>query len=314
MKLDFSNLRILVIGDFMIDHYIMGSSNRISPEAPVPVVIPNDEFSIPGGAGNVAMNLQSLGSNVYCDGIVGEDKWGKKLIKIFEKNNINCDRIVSLKNHPTTVKKRIYSNKKQVARLDIEKVIDWDYKNDILSASDKYDAIILSDYNKGVLSNSKDIINHIKSINPDNIIIVDPKKNDFDQYDGSNIVTPNLLELGRATNCSIKDEKSVLNACYQILDKYNFEYVCAKKGKDGMTIVGKNGYKKDIKPHFVENPDVTGAGDTAISSLALTYAQTKDIEFSATVANAAASIAVSKTGTAMVHIEELNQLISSKID
>ena len=147
MKLDFSNLRILVIGDFMIDHYIMGSSNRISPEAPVPVVIPNDEFSIPGGAGNVAMNLRSLGSNVYCDGIVGEDKWGKKLIKIFEKNNINCDRIVSLK-PPNNCKKRIYSNKKQVARLDIEKVIDWDYKNDILSDSDKYDVIILSDYNK----------------------------------------------------------------------------------------------------------------------------------------------------------------------
>ena len=105
-----------------------------------------------------------------------------------------------------------------------------------------------------------------------------------------------------------------MNACYQILDKYNFEYICAKKGKDGMTIVGKNGYKKNIKPRFVENPDVTGAGDTAISSLALTYAQTKDIEFSATVANTAASIAVGKTGTAMVHIEELNQLISSKID
>ena len=125
MNLDFSNSKVLLIGDFMIDHYIIGTSNRMSPEAAVPVVIPKKEYSMPGGAGNVAMNLSLLGADVTCVGIVGDDLWGKKLLSILRNEGIKTDFIEIIDKHPTTLKQRIYSNGKQVARLDTEKIIDW---------------------------------------------------------------------------------------------------------------------------------------------------------------------------------------------
>jgi rfaE bifunctional protein kinase chain/domain len=107
MNLDFSDIKVLLIGDFMIDHYIIGTSNRMSPEAPVPVVIPDEEYSIPGGAGNVAMNLSAMGANVTCVGIVGNDDWGRKLFSILNNRGINTDNIDIIDNHPTTLKKRV---------------------------------------------------------------------------------------------------------------------------------------------------------------------------------------------------------------
>ncbi len=314
MDLNFSKIKILLIGDFMLDHYIMGSSNRLSPEAPVPVIIPEKSFSIPGGAGNVAMNLAELGANINCVGLVGDDKWGKLLIKIMEDKNIDTSGIEIAKNFPTTIKKRIYSNGKQIARLDKEKKIKWKINDNIFEDTGSYDIVILSDYNKGVLSSPQSVIKNIQS--KDAIkkidIIVDPKKNDFKHYQNASIITPNLKELQKSSNCDINDEMSIIDACSSLIEKHNFDYICAKKGEKGMSIVGKNGFLKNIEPHFVNNPDVTGAGDTAISALTITYALTKDIEFSAKIANAAASIAVSKAGTAMVSIEELNKLISIK--
>ena len=153
MNLDFSDIKVLVVGDYMIDHYIIGESNRMSPEAPVPVVVPEEEYSIPGGAGNVAMNISTLGSQVTCFGAIGNDIFGKELIKIFDENNINSKYIETIENYSTIVKQRIYCNGIQVARVDKEEPIEWMPHQSInsLDFSD-YDAIILSDYNKGVLS------------------------------------------------------------------------------------------------------------------------------------------------------------------
>ena len=152
MNLDFSNIKVLLIGDFMIDHYIIGESNRMSPEAPVPVVVPKKEYSIPGGAGNVAMNISSMGSQVTCVGAIGNDIYGKKLIKIFDENNISSKHIEILENYSTTLKQRIYSNGFQVARVDKEEPLNWSphQLENLLDCSD-YDIIILSDYDKGVL-------------------------------------------------------------------------------------------------------------------------------------------------------------------
>jgi len=310
--INFSKIKILVVGDFMIDHYIMGTSDRISPEAPVPIVIPKEELSAPGGAGNVAMNLRSLGSQVYCAGIVGDDQWGRKLIKTLKDNGINTSGIKVFKNHQTSVKQRIYSNGVQVARIDTEKIIEKYDEKTLLRNCNQYDLIVLSDYNKGVLNNPKKIISIINSNNssPKIDIVVDPKKNDFKKYTGANIITPNLIELQKASNCNIDDEESIVSACSFLIDQCNFEYICATRGSKGMIVVGKGGYVKKIQPYIVKDADVTGAGDTAISSLALCYALTKDIELSAKIANAAASIAVSRPGTATVNIEELNKLIS----
>ena len=299
MKLDFSDITILLVGDFMIDHYVTGTSNRMSPEAPVPVVIPKEEYSIPGGAGNVAMNLRAMGANVVCLGVVGDDIWGEGLLSTLRNRDINVDNIDIINNHPTTLKQRIYSDGKQVARIDTEKILGRSFKISDYNLDD-HDACIISDYNKGV----------IKDINIDtNTLIVDPKKDDFSFYKKAHIITPNLNELQRATKIKIKDDQSIINACNELIEKNNFNYIVAKKGSKGMTIVGKNNFIKHIEAHSTKNPDVTGAGDTVISALSLAYAKTKDIELSAIFANSAAAAAVNKPGTATVTIDEINNYI-----
>ena len=314
MNLDFSDIKVLVIGDFMIDHYIIGESNRMSPEAPVPVVVPKEEYSIPGGAGNVAMNLKLMGADVTCVGCIGNDIWGEKLLSILKNQGINTEKIEIIDDHPTTLKQRIYSDGKQVARLDTEKIINWEIDEDTTDIAENYDVLILSDYNKGVLHNPNLFLTliDVSQLSPDNrleSIIVDPKKDDFSHYDGVNIITPNLDELQKATKMKIDDNESILKACKKLIEEYGIEYIVAKKGDKGITIVGEDNFVKHIKPHTVENPDVTGAGDTVIAALSIAYAKTNDIEFSAKFANAAAAIAVSKAGTASVTFDEINNYI-----
>jgi len=304
VNLDFSNIKVLLIGDFMIDHYIIGTSNRISPEAQVPVVVPEREYSIPGGAGNVAMNLCLMGADVTCVGCIGNDSWGKKLISILDNEGINIEAINIIDSHPTTLKQRIYSDGKQVARLDTEKIIDWQPDAEMKHNYSNYDIIILSDYNKGALNHPWFNINDLDNV------IVDPKKDAFSYYSQANIITPNLNELQKASKIEINDNKSIVDACNGLIQECNFNYVVAKKGDKGMTIVGKNNFVKHIEAHPVENPDVTGAGDTVVATLSLAFAKTNDIEISATIANAAAAVVVGKTGTATVTIEEINNYIS----
>ena len=301
MNLDFSGIKVLLIGDFMIDHYIIGTSTRMSPEAPVPVVIPEKDYSIPGGAGNVAMNLKLMGANVTCIGCVGNDIWGKKLLSILKNEGIKTEGIELIDDHPTTLKQRIYSEGKQVARLDTEKIINWKTNAEV---QQNYDIVILSDYDKGVLNNLWFDISNLENV------IVDPKKDSFNHYREATIITPNLNELKKASNIDIKDDKSIIDACNQLIKENNFKYIVAKKGDQGMSIVGANNFVKHIQAHSVDNPDVTGAGDTVIAVLSLAYAQTKDIELSAKIANAAAAIVVGKIGTATVTIEEINNYIS----
>ena len=173
MNLDFNEIKVLVIGDFMIDYYFMGQSKRMSPEAPVPVVIKNEEYFRPGGAGNVAINLSSMGANVTCAGVVGNDKWGNELLNELKINKINTDNIEIIDNHITTLKKRIYSNGKQLARIDKEAYLEWSIKNNFNYES--YDAVVISDYNKGFLTD-----NNLREIaKRSNLSFLDTKK-DFE--------------------------------------------------------------------------------------------------------------------------------------
>ena len=300
MSLDFSDIKVLLIGDFMLDNYIMGTSNRMSPEAPVPVVIPQENYSTPGGAGNVAINLSAMGANVVCLGVVGDDIWGELLLSNLKNSDINIEKIDIIKNHPTTLKQRIYSNGKQVARIDTEKIFDKRFKISDYDL-DNYDVCIVSDYNKGVIKNTNFHTN---------LLIVDPKKEDFSFYKNADIITPNLNELQKATKIKIKDDKSIIDACNELIKKNNFNYILAKKGDQGMTIVGKNNFIRHIKAHAIKNPDVTGAGDTVISALSIAYAKTGDIDYSARFANAAAAVVVNKSGTATVTIKEINNYIN----
>ncbi len=303
MNLNFKDLKVLLIGDFMIDQYVLCSSTRMSPEAPVPVLNPKKIYSTPGGAGNVAINLSTLGASVTCVGCIGSDSEGLELTKLLKEKGINTD-FLKITELPTTTKRRYYSNRNQVLRVDVEKEIkDWSPSiNEI--EYDKYDLTILSDYNKGVLNNGW--FSEIKNNN----IFVDPKKDDFSFYANATIITPNFNELQRASNLKITNDKTLVNACRLMLENSsNLEYILAKKGDKGMTIVGKNDFVKHIDSHKVKNPDVTGAGDTVIATFSLAFTKTNNIEFSAKIANAAAAIVVAKKGTATVTIDEINNYI-----
>jgi len=304
MNLSFSEINVLLIGDFMLDDYIYGYSNRQSPEAPVPVMKKEEFYSYPGGAGNVAMNLKSLGANVTCLGYVGNDKRGKSLIKKMKDKEIDCTHI-TIEETITTLKSRYFVNGVQVLRIDDEEILkEWKPGSISELNLNSFDVIILSDYNKGVLNN--DWFKEIKFQN----IITDPKKDNFLFYSNSKIITPNLNELQRATDMDLKNLDSIKKACHKILSETHLEYIIAKMGEQGMMIVGVNNFVKFINPHIVQDPDVTGAGDAVISAFALAYARFEDVGLAAEIANAAGSIAVSKSQTVAVKTKEIESLLS----
>jgi len=300
MNYNFSNVTVNLIGDFMIDHYIMGTSDRMSPEAPVPVVKPKEEYFTPGGAGNVALNLKKIGAQVNCYGFIGNDFYGESLIELLVNQGVNCIGIEKINGHQTTVKQRIYSNGIQISRLDREELYqNWTPKFDI---NNKDSLLIVSDYNKGVFSN-------ISFKSNQNFTVIDPKSKNFSIYKNAMIITPNIYELQNATNCNIHDLKSIENACKDLIQENNFKYIVLKMGSKGMIVFGENDYTFKIKGHDVESPDVTGAGDTVIATLSLAYRSSGCIESAATFANKAAALAVSKPGTATISIDEINNYI-----
>ena len=301
MILNFNNINVLLIGDFMIDQYVLCDSTRMSPEAPVPVLNPEEIYFTPGGAGNVAINLSELGASVTCLGTVGLDKNGKKLKNLLIQKNINVDNLYET-DLPTTLKKRYYLKGKQVLRVDIEEINEyWSPKN-LNFDYDKYDIIILSDYNKGVLNNQW--FSKIKAKN----IVVDPKKDNFSFYSNATIITPNLNELQKAANTEINNNDTLIKVCQSMIKNSNLEYILAKKGDKGISIVGRDGFVKHIDAYKVNDPDVTGAGDTVIAVFSLSLAKTNDVEKSARIANAVAALVVEKKGTAFVTLDEFNSL------
>lgn len=311
MNLDFSDIKVLVVGDFMLDHYITGYSNRMSPEAPVPVILPKEEYSVPGGAGNVALNLNSMGVQVSCIGVIGNDMSGKTLIELLSNKGIDVSSFVSADKHQTTLKKRIYCDKKQLLRIDKEKILNSSYNKKINNLiKDKIkdcDILILSDYNKGVLN--EDTISYaIKSANIP--VIIDPKKKNFSIYGGATILTPNLKELRRASNIIINNNDSIIQACNKLIEENKLDYIVTTKGSEGITIVGEN-FFKHINTTSINDADVTGAGDTAVSALSVAFAKTKNIEVAASFANIVANIVVQKQGTSVASMDQIKKLINN---
>lgn len=286
----------------MIDQYIICSSNRQSPEAPVPVLTKDKEYFKLGGAANVASNMRSLGSEVACLGYVGNDSCGKKLISLMESQKINSKYIEINDKMITTVKKRYYQKKTPILRFDKEKKIDNWIPSSIQNINfNKFDLIVLSDYDKGVLNN-----NWYNNINHQNVI-VDPKKENFDFYEGVKVITPNSLELEKAYGSKIRSSEETIKACNQLIKKYSFKYIIAKRGAKGMIVVGEN-FSQNIKAFKVEDVDVTGAGDTVISYFSLAFTLTKDVILSAKLANYAAAKAVSHFGTTVLSSEEIAKI------
>lgn len=305
MKFDFSNIKVLVIGDLMVDHFLFGNSYRNSPEANIPIITPSHEYSTPGGSGNVAFNLASLGAKVSCVGVIGDDNWGQMLLKLLNKKGIDTSKIIKSVEYPTTLKKRVYLDDINICRIDNEKKLNNSINdlinNNVNKVIKNYDIVILSDYNKGVLNEQtiQNAIRHSKAP-----VIVDPKKEDFSIYKGANILTPNIEELDKALNLETNDNSSIISACRNLVNENNFEYIVNTRGSKGIIVVGKD-LTEEVKTTPVSNADVTGAGDTVVSVLSLAYFKTNDIIQSARIANKAGKSIVSKKGTAVIKLEEI---------
>ena len=319
----FNGLRILVIGDVMLDAYVMGKVNRISPEAPVPIVSLENEDARIGGAGNVALNLLALGANPIICGVIGEDTSGDKLLNLFEKNGISTDGLVKSMVRKTTVKTRVISNKQQLLRIDSESTFplleseEIKLNNTIQNIINQgIDGIIFEDYNKGVLTDSV-IQNTIKIAKEKNIpTAVDPKKENFLSYKGVSLFKPNLKELkeGLNLNFDFNSNKELFEKGIEVLEeKLQNEISFITLSEYGVFI--KNQTEKYYVPaHMRSISDVSGAGDTVIAVATLCLisgASTKQI---AEISNLAGGLVCEKSGVVSISkndlLKEVSELLS----
>ena len=303
-RLDTAAARVLVVGDVMLDRYWFGEVSRISPEAPVPVVLIADEDQRLGGAANVAWNCKELGARTRLLSVVGRDEPGRALEKLLQKQGIEAslhhDRALS-----TTQKLRVIGRRQQLLRIDFERPPSREVLasklEDFKRALPESDVVILSDYGKGGLHH---IVEMIRTARPaGKRVLVDPKGDDYSRYRGASIVTPNLAELREVVG-SWKDEKDLKSRAQALRAKLGLEALLLTRGEDGMTLFGE---KKifSVKAEKREVLDVTGAGDTVIAALAVMLAAGAGLEAAVRMANRAAGIVVGKLGTAAAKYDEL---------
>ncbi len=302
---DFQNKRVLVLGDLMMDKYIWGTVTRISPEAPVPVVKVSKDTLCLGGAGNVGHNLETLGAFPLFVGVVGRDKEGEWI----KKNVPESRGIVVDEQRPTIVKTRIIAHHQQVVRVDWEKksAISPNLENQMYQfiQEEKYDGILISDYNKGTLS--KSLMNKVLPYAQEKKIpvFVDPKIDNFFLFSPVTLITPNHNEAERIIHHACDTNAQAEEAGERILSRISSRYLILKRGEQGMTVFEKGKKAYHIPTTAREVYDVTGAGDTVIAVGALALLSGASIRQAALLANTAAGIVVGKLGTATLSTEEL---------
>jgi rfaE bifunctional protein kinase chain/domain len=307
----FRKKRILVLGDLILDRFIFGAVSRISPEAPVPVVEIKTESASLGGAANVAANIRSLGAVPIPIGVLGSDLEGKLLREEFRSIGSPINGLLIDKNRPTSTKTRIIAHHQQVCRTDREDrsslppPMQSRLAQKFRAALAAADAVIVSDYAKGLISPAllKRILPQARSAGK--IICVDPKIYDFAVYKPATVITPNTLETERASGISISGTRDLVRAAKKILENSGIEHLLVTRGEEGMALFEDNSSITHIPTVAQEVFDVTGAGDTVISTLALGLAAGLTILESAILSNIAAGIVVGKLGTASVAPDEL---------
>ncbi len=304
----FSGLKILVVGDVMLDYYWSGQSHRISPEAPVPVVKIANKEARAGGAGNVALNIASLAAEVTLLGIVGQDKEAKELQSLLEEQQVHC-HFISTPHSPTASKLRIVAQHQQLIRLDFEEpLLDFDYADFIQQykrALTGVDAVIFSDYAKGVLAPITELLSISNNLGIKSF--VDPKGTDFSRYQGANLMTPNRAEFQEVVG-QCADNEQLISKGQTLLKKYKIAALLVTLSEHGMVLIQKD--KATLLPTQAREVfDVTGAGDTVIASMALGVAAGLELQHAMHLANMAAGIVVGKFGTSTVSVHELNRAL-----
>lgn len=309
-----SSPRVLVIGDLMVDHYLWGGCSRVSPEAPVQVVDVNSETFVPGGAGNVIRNLISYGANVSVISVIGADKTGQDLFSYFVDNDVDYSKVITDQGRRTSRKTRIISSNQQVIRYDNEdkhEITIEQQRSLLCSVSElinEVDIVILSDYKKGVLT--EQVVSGIISIanKAAKKVLVDPKCDDFSKYKGAYLLTPNKKEAMLATNINIHDDDSLLQAHIKLKNIANLDYSIITLGDEGISFYSDQ--LVQIKTVAKEVSDVTGAGDTVISSIAYALCSGFELMDALKFSNYAAAVVVSKIGSSVASFDEVESYIN----
>ena len=301
---------IMVAGDVMVDEYILGDVERISPESPVPVLVARDRLRRLGGAGNVVRNLVTMGARVALFATVGTDNAGRWFKLHCEEMAVDAFWLKDDSSRPTTMKTRVVARNQQIVRIDEEHVtplspeIEKAVSEDIKSVMPQVKAVVVSDYGKGFLTPTllKILLSSAKANGVQ--VLVDPKGMDYNRYRGANYITPNVREASLASGIEIRNRESLVQAGRILVDQVKVEGVIITRGKDGITLVTQT-KAQDFPVKPVEIVDVTGAGDTVISALALSVASGLSVENSIVLANLAASLVVARFGAASVSLDEM---------
>jgi D-beta-D-heptose 7-phosphate kinase/D-beta-D-heptose 1-phosphate adenosyltransferase len=299
------------VGDLMIDHYLFGSCGRISPEAPVPVIEVGREVASPGGAGNVVNNLQALGADVAVASVVGDDVSGLEIAAMLVEREVDTASLVTEPGRKTSRKTRVLATHQQVMRFDRESTSNISPESEtalieaIESLSEPPQAVLLSDYDKGVLTPTltQRVIELAKLWSAP--VLVDPKGRDYAKYRGATLLTPNRKEAAELTGVNIDSEESLTRACVILKQVLGLRYAMITLSEDGMALYGDQMTR--IRAVAREVFDVTGAGDTVLATMGFCMACGLTVEESARLANSAAAVAVSKVGSATVTLDEILQ-------
>lgn len=314
----FAQVKILVVGDVMLDRYWWGNASRLSPEAPVPVVALNKVTNIPGGAANVAANVAGLSAKVFLVGIIGADDSGRCLCDVLKASGIAPDFLVASEKRPTTAKTRVLVHNQQIARIDDETraMLEADEEENLFAVISglitETDLIVLSDYSKGCLTPT--LIRSImaEAAKSGKQVLVDPKGKNFAKYNGASLLTPNLVEALNAAGLDTSaGEDAIDEAARKLLAEIGVESLLITLGEHGMKL-----FRRDSEPiHFPSMArqvfDVTGAGDTVIASLAVALGSKADIHSAISLANVAAGLSVEKVGTSTIPLVELRRTLQT---
>jgi rfaE bifunctional protein kinase chain/domain len=300
----FAKTKLLVVGDVMLDRYWFGDSDRISPEAPVPVVQVSKVDERLGGAANVARNVAALGANTTILGVVGEDEAGNRIGELLRQSGVNSQLEVDPK-VPTTVKLRVIARQQQLIRLDFEETPSQTALEQKLARFEKAlgaaDVLVLSDYGKGALSQVAAMIECGRAHNK--VILVDPKGEDYEKYRGATLITPNRSELRQVVG-RWADEDDLTQRAQELRRSLGIQALLLTRSEEGMSLFTDQGVSH-VRAEALEVFDVSGAGDTVIATLAVALAAQWPLDRAMALANRAGGIVVGKLGTATVTSEEL---------
>jgi rfaE bifunctional protein kinase chain/domain len=306
----FGRARLLVVGDLMLDQFIWGRVERISPEAPVPVVhVTRESFHL-GGAANVAHNIRSLGGHATACGVIGRDSSGQRILTDLQAIGAGTDGVVVSRATVTVRKTRVIAHNQQVVRFDHESP---DHAGGAMRRLQRflrenvwdYDAVVLSDYGKGVIT--PDVLAVLSALRTRRSfrLIVDPKKPNFAHYRGLTLATPNVFEAADAAGVDIRDDASLRVAGNCLLERWNAEALLITRGEQGMTLFTHDGLVRHFPTAARQVFDVTGAGDTVVAACALALAAGATLDEAALLANHAAGVVIGKLGTATLSAAEL---------